>query len=83
MKKTILLFALATMFAACSSNSTETTTTDSIAVDTAAVVDSTAVTAVDSTTSKIVEEVTEGQAARSVLAAYDSVDLIKALRAKN
>lgn len=31
---------------------------------------------------KIVEEVTAEQAARSVLAAYDSVDLIKELRAK-
>ena len=31
---------------------------------------------------KIVEEVTEGQAARSVLAAYDSVTLINELKAK-
>lgn len=31
---------------------------------------------------KFVEEVTEGQAARSVLATYDSVDLIKELKAK-
>jgi len=31
---------------------------------------------------KIVEEVTEGQAARSVLAAYDSVALINELKAK-
>lgn len=53
MKKITLLFALVAMLAACTSNSTETTTTDSIAVDTAAVVDSTAVTAVDSTTAEI------------------------------
>ena len=53
MKSVTLLFASMLVLAACSSNSTTETSSDSIAVDTAAVVDSTAVTATDSNTAEI------------------------------
>ena len=53
MKSVTLLFASMLVLAACSSNSTTETSSDSITVDTAAVVDSTAVTAIDSTTAEI------------------------------
>jgi len=60
MKKSILFLAVVALgFAACTSNSTETTTTDSTAVDTVAVVDSTAVTATDSTVAKLPVEETK------------------------
>jgi ABC-type oligopeptide transport system substrate-binding subunit len=60
MKKSILILTVVALgFAACTSNSTETTTTDSTAVDTAAVVDSTAVTATDSNVAKLPVEETK------------------------
>jgi uncharacterized lipoprotein YajG len=52
MKKITLMVAAAIMFAACNGGSTQSTTTDSIAVDSTAVADS-AVTAVDSTVAQI------------------------------
>jgi uncharacterized protein YcfL len=52
MKKVIAIFAIATTLVACGGNGTNEATTDSTAV----VVDSTAVTATDSTTAEIPAE---------------------------
>jgi ABC-type oligopeptide transport system substrate-binding subunit len=60
MKKSILFLAVVALgFAACTSSNSSSTlvpTTDTTAVDTAAVVDSTAVTATDPTTAEIATE---------------------------